>query len=111
MVKDPMHLKVSYNLAVILLIREMGTEVYRHFCKQQKKHCSAMQVLKTSHKKVLGTHLIFEKANVITLSPHVAVWQDKKPSAYLLQYNKSYRVCTTYVVQYYYLDGYYRLTS
>ena len=76
-----MHLKVSYNLAVILLIREMGTEVYRHFCKQQKKALLCNAGTKTSHKKVLGTHLIFEKANVITLSPHVAVWQDKKLSA------------------------------
>ena len=78
------HLMLAYNIFIssnrrdTILIHKMGKEVYRHVCIYWSKkmpfwirhcRCSAMQVLKTSHKKSQGPIWYLRKqANVITVS-------------------------------------------
>ena len=69
---------ISGNRRDTILIHKMGKEVYRHVCIYwskkmpfccRRRRCSAMQVLKTSHKKSQGPIWYLRKqANVITVS-------------------------------------------
>ena len=81
--RNIVHLMLEYNIFIssnrrdTILIHKMGKEVYRHVCiywsKKMPFCCrrrrSAMQVLKTSHKKSQGPIWYLRKqANVITVS-------------------------------------------